>query len=244
MLSSAWDRGLGLRAASLAAIAALVTVIVIAATDEGGPWSVRLGMAAALAPIAGALGATGALGIAAGRGELRALAAIGVDPSRASFGAVLGGAAVGLAGAAAAASRYADLAALFPRPAAARVWMIEGGGLREATLGLAVDASGALSLGVPAASAQSGLPIATGPFAVATIAIAALACPAWVAAKGSGGAARRAIVGAAAIVAGIAAFQAVAAGRAPAAALLAAPAALIVDLLIGAAIVRYVERRA
>src|SRR3954462_6680515 len=91
-MPSAWDRLLARRAVVLAGIVALFTLLIIAATDEGAPFAQRLGMAAALAPIAGAVGALGALRLAKGRGELRALAALGADPVRAARGAIAGGA--------------------------------------------------------------------------------------------------------------------------------------------------------
>jgi len=126
-MSSAWDLRLALCAAALAGITALFTLLIIAATDEGAPFARRLGMAAALGPIAGAVGALGAIRIAAGRGELRALAAIGADPARAARGAILGAVLIAALGPALAASGLADLGGLFPRPAAAHVWIARDG---------------------------------------------------------------------------------------------------------------------
>src|SRR5262245_23971682 len=144
MMGTAYDRRTGARAAGIAAIAALVAALVLVATDEGGPWALRLGMLAALLPVAGTLGALGAIRVAAARGELRALAAIGVDPWRVSAGAVAGGASVGVLGPLAAALGVGDLAALFPRPVAARRWLVDGDGLRELALGVRVGARGVL----------------------------------------------------------------------------------------------------
>src|SRR4051794_3052746 len=95
---SAWDRKVARRAAAIAALVALLALAVVAATDEGAPWSQRVGMVAALLPIAGSIGAIAAIRIAERRGELCALAAIGVDPVRAVRGAVLGGVVLGLIG--------------------------------------------------------------------------------------------------------------------------------------------------
>src|SRR5438067_373060 len=71
---TAYDRRLAARAAGIAGLAEMVALLVIVATDEGGPWALRLGIAAALAPVAGTMGALGAMRIAEGRGEVRALA--------------------------------------------------------------------------------------------------------------------------------------------------------------------------
>ncbi len=229
---SPWDLCLARRAATVAAVTVLLTLLVVAATDAGGPWPVRLGMTAALAPLAGAIGALAAVRVAAGRGELRALAAVGAEPARAVLGAALGGSAVGLLGAMVAASGLADLGALFPAPAAARRWMVDAAGLHELTLGLRIGAHGELALEVPRA-VTSGLPAGATAFTLAALAGAALVCPAWLAVPG-GSAPRRATVGAVAVAAAIAAFQGVAAGRAPAFVLAAGPLVLAVDVLVAA----------
>jgi hypothetical protein len=239
-MPSAWDLRLALRAAGIAAIASLVTLLVVAATDAGGPWSSRLGMTAGLAPVAGALGALGAIRVAAGRGELRALAAIGAEPGRVVLGAAIGGAAVGLAGSLLGASGFADLAPLFPQPIAERAWIARDGGLCEAALGLCVDAGGMLSIAAAhPARAASAIPATARPLAALALGAAALSCPAWIAAPEAGPLARRTAVGAAAVAAAIVGFQAVAAGRAPPAVLGAAPLILVIDT----AIARYLARR-
>lgn len=232
---NAYDRSLARRAFAIGGVAAAVTLLVVAATDEGGPWAQRAGMTAAIAPIAGGLGALGAVRIAAARGELRALAAIGVERLHAVIGAVIGGAAVGLAGALVAASGRVDLAALFPRAPAARVWRVEGAGLAELTLGLRVGPGGAITLVEPSAQA-SGPPAGAAAFAAAALAIAAIACPLWIAVEAR--AWRRAVVAIAAAGAAIAAFQGVAAGRAPPHLLAVGPLLLVTD----AALARYRAR--
>jgi len=224
--AAAWDRSLGRRAATIGAVAIAVTLLVVAATDAGGPWSLRLGMTAALAPLCGALGTLAAARIAAGRGELVALAAVGADPRRAVLGAVLGGIGVGLLGPLAAGLGLADLDALFPRPGA-RAWVTDAAGLHETTLGLHIGLHGELALEAPRAMI-SGLPAGAMAFALAALAATALAGPAWLAAP-MGSPARRAGVGGAAAAMAIVAFQAVAAGRAPAFVLVAAPLVLLAD---------------
>ncbi|MFT3770887.1 MAG: hypothetical protein QM820_36170 [Minicystis sp.] len=235
--STAYDRRTGARAAGMTAIALAVAAIVIVATDEGGPWTLRLGMLAALSPVAGTLGTLGATRVAAARGELRALAATGVDPWRATAGAAAGGALLGLVGPLVAALGIGDLGALFPRPVAARRWIVDGDGLREIALGLRLGARGVLSLSAPLPGAAGALPAAAPLLAVGALAAAAIVCPVWVAAGGGSGW-RRAAVGVAAGVAAVAAFQAVAAGRLSAAALLVAPLVLLID----AAAARYRSR--
>jgi hypothetical protein len=214
----------------VAGVAVLLVLLVVAATDAGGPWSLRLGMTAALAPLAGAIGALAAVRLAAARGELRALAAVGAPPARAVMGAALGGSVVGLLGTLVAASGVADLGALFPAPAAARRWIVEGAGLHELTMGLRVGPHGALALEAPRA-ATAALPAGTTAFTVAAVAVAALLCPAWLAIPGAS-TARRLGVGTAAVGAAIVAFQAVAAGRAPAFALALGPLVLVLDAAI------------
>lgn len=228
---TAWDRALARRAAGIAGVAAVVSLLVVAATDGGGAWPLRLGMTSALAPLCGALGALAATRIAAARGELRALAAIGAEPGRAVLGAALGGSAVGLLGPVIAASGLANLASLFPQPAAVRTWVVEGNGLHEVTLGLHVGPHGSLALEAPRAVAAA-LPAGAGAFTLVALAMAALACPGWLAAVPSP-ASRRAAVGAAAVAMAIAAFQGVAAGRVPAVALVAGPGVLVVDAVLG-----------
>ncbi|APR78340.1 Hypothetical protein A7982_03687 [Minicystis rosea] len=235
--TTAYDLRTGARAAGIAVIALAVATIVTAATDEGGPWSLRLGMLAALSPLAGLLGTLGAMRVAAGRGELRALSAIGVDPWRAMAGAMAGGAVVGLVGPAGAALGIGDLAALFPRPAAARHWVVDGDGLRELTLGIRVGAHGILSLETPLPSAGSGLPPSAPALAIGALAVAAVVGPAWVVAAG-GSTRWRAVAGVVAVVAALASFQAVAAGRLSPVTLLTAPLVLLID----AAAARYRAR--
>jgi hypothetical protein len=242
---SAWDRRLALRAAALAGITALFTLLVIAATDEGAPLARRLGMASALGPIAGAVGALGAIRLAAGRGELRALAAIGVEPARAARGAIAGGVLLAAIGPALAASGVADLGGLFPRPEAAHVWVARDGGMTELTRGLRVERGGSITITRVAAApvAVAGLPASAAAFTVIALGIAAVGVPLWSAAAAAWGARSaeraRVAVGVIGLLFAIVAFQAVAAGRAPPLLLIVAPLILFLD---GAA-ARYRARR-
>jgi hypothetical protein len=217
------------RAAAVGGVALLVALLVVAATDAGGPWSSRLAMTAAISPLAGALGALAAVRIAASRGELRALSALGAEPGRAVLGAAIGGSVVGAAGVLVASSGLADLGALFPR-VEGRVWIPDGTGLFEPSLGLHILPGGALALDVPRAAAAS-LPRGAGPWALLALAAAALACPAWLV-EPTSAPARRAGVGAGVLVAAIVGFQGVAAGRLPAIVLVLAPLVLLTDTAI------------
>ncbi len=233
---SAWDRRVAQRAAAIAALVALVTLVVVAATDEGAPFARRAGMVAALLPVAGSLGAFAAIRIAEGRGELRALFAIGVDPVRACRGAVTGGVALALIGPLLAASGLADLEGLFPRPMVPRLWIADGAGMLERTQGLRLDPGGALTLVTPLGE-LAAQPHAPRLFTALSLALAALAGPAWIAAPRPPRA--RAIIVGLVVLTAIVAFQAVAAQRLPPIALLAAPLLLLID----AARARYLARR-
>jgi hypothetical protein len=239
---SAYDRSLARRAAAIGGVSTLVAGVVVAATDAGGPWAQRLGMTAALAPLCGAAGTLATVRIAAARGEILALAAVGAGPARALLGAVAGGSAVGLLGAIVAASGAADLGPLFPRPPAARIWVVEGGALHEITLGLRAGAHGELAIEAPRA-AVTGLPAGAAAFTILALAVAALACPAWIAALPGATPARRAVVGVTAILAAIVAFQGVAAARLPAIALVVAPLLLLGDAALAGAMLERRGRR-
>jgi hypothetical protein len=124
-----------------------------------------------------------------------------------------------------AASPFVDLASLFPRAATA-VWTIDAESARELTSGLCLLRDGSLTLDAPVSPSTARASM-TG-FAVAVIAMTALAAPAWIAAPAMS-LSRRACVGSGLLVVAIVAFQLVAADRAPAAVLLVAPLAMLAD---------------
>lgn len=235
-MSSAWDRRLGARAAAIGGVAGVFALLVMAATDDGASWARRAAMWGAIAPALGALGTIAAAQVAEARGELRALSALGVAPLRARAGAMAGGALLGFVGCGVAASGQADLGALFPRAAAARVWVAEGeAAMREVTLGARVGPGGALELVGRPAEARGGrlsegaLPGGARGAVIATLAAASIACPLWIAAARS----RRGtiVAGVFAVALLIVGFHAAAAGRAHPAWLLAAPLLLLADAL-------------
>ena len=221
-----------MRAAIIAAVTAVATLVILSTTDGGAPWSQRLAMWAALAPVAGAVGVQGAIRMAEARGELRALSAVGAAPARIVAGAVCGGIAVALIGACLAASGWADLEVLFPRPAVARLWAAEGDrGMREMTLGLRIAAGGAFSVTAPFAVEPAGsLSRETFAAAVAALVASAVILPAWAALEGPLW--RRALAFGVTIVALIVAFQVVAAGRISSAVLLLPPLLPLVELCV------------
>lgn len=226
-----WDRSLARRAALIAALGFVLIALIVITTDEGGPLVRRLGMIAALGPVAAGLGAFGAARVARDRGEIAALAAIGVDPRRAVAGAAVGAMAVAALGALVAIAGAADLSALFPRPSEPRVWIVEGDRLIERSLGIEVDASGSLTL-LPPAPNEAPLPRHARSFAALSILLLAIGCPLWAARFGVIPLLRRAAPAAIALALTLVAFQAVAAGRAPAWTLLVGSLVLLFSGLI------------
>jgi hypothetical protein len=236
-----FDRALARRAVAIGAVAAALTTVVVVTTDEGGSWARRIGMLAGLTPIAAGLGSFAASRIAAARGELRALAAVGVAPIRARRGAVLGGVLLGLAGPVVLSSRAADLDALFPRPPATRGMIVEGSTVRAPALGLVVGPGGDMRVDgaieqAPPPAARA-LPPGTGFSAALSLGIAAVGCPAL--ASSPGRARRLAVVGGLALLLSIVAFQAVAAGAVAPVFLVPAPLILLIDAVVA----RYREGR-
>jgi hypothetical protein len=222
-----FDKQLAARAAAVSGLAWLVAAVVVAATDEGQGWAPRAGLVAALAPIAGGIGAWTALGVAALRGEVRALAALGVPPARVSIGAACGGAAPALIGALLVAMPFVDLGALFPRPISSEGWERDGADLVARASGLRASPGGKLAF----ENIRSGFSLeafrpSREAVAVALVA-AAIALP--LATSAPRGVWRRALALGAALAVAIAVFQAVAAGRVSAAWLAFAPLALLVD---------------
>ncbi|HEY4119790.1 MAG TPA: hypothetical protein VGM56_18110, partial [Byssovorax sp.] len=111
-MTSSFDRRIAARAAGYAALAGALALLVVAATDPLSSWRQRIGLAGALLPAAGAVGAFVAITRARRLGEVRALGAVGVSAARVAAGAVVGGALVGLAAPAITASGVVDLGAL------------------------------------------------------------------------------------------------------------------------------------
>ncbi|MDI1449168.1 hypothetical protein [Polyangium sp. 6x1] len=232
MMLSAYDRNLARRAFGIAALVGAVVLLVVTATDEGGGFAQRAALCAALAPVAGGLGALAAARIARARGEARALEALGAEPSRVMRGAVLGGAIVAAIGPALVIAAVADLDPLFPRPAAPSVWIVEAdGGMRDAIRGTRLGPGGALEVAARAPEAPSGTPLGERRAAVG-IALVILAFAAPLGATREGGSSGRAAFAVLLVVAMIAAFQLAAAGRASAFVVCVPPLVLLAQALV------------
>lgn len=135
----AYDRSLLLRSFGIAVLASLLVLLVVVTTDEGAVFAKRLALWSALAPLAGALGTLGAASVARARGETRGLEALGVSPSRALLGAMLGGVVVGFVGVAIVFAGASDLEPLFPRPRESTTWVLDPeGGMKEITRGVSL----------------------------------------------------------------------------------------------------------
>ncbi len=190
-------------------------VVMLGTDDATSTVAGRFGRLAALVSLAGGGGAFIATEQARSRGEMRALGAAGVRPTKASLGAIVGGAAVGALGPVLALARGVDLTPLFPRVGATGTgWVRQGDTWLDATQGIVVRASGELSRVAPsAARALSEGPLPRGATAAA-LALASL---------------RRAIIAIAVAASAGAVFHLVAAGRMSSAMLLVPPALLLAD---------------
>lgn len=144
---SAYDRVLFRRALGIGALAFSVVLLIVVTTDGGAGFEKRVALCAALCPVSGALGTFGASQVARARGEARALAALGVHPSRALLGAVIGGALLGFVGTSVVVSGVAELAPLFPRPVEASIWEPDSAGaMVERRRGLVLRPGGELEV--------------------------------------------------------------------------------------------------
>lgn len=139
-----WDSRLFLRAVAVALAALVLAWLVTAVTDEGGvSWGERAGRALPLTPGCAAIGAWAALAPALARGEARALEALGRCPAQIGAGAVLGGAAAGIAAAVAiAALHVVDIRGYYPTAARASAWRWESDAFVDPLRGVRVDGAG------------------------------------------------------------------------------------------------------
>lgn len=228
---TSYDWVLFRRTAAIGSLLGILAVVVMVATDETtNTFAGRLGRFASVAPIVGAGAAYLAMQQAIARGEMRALAAAGAGPSRARLGLLVGGAAVGALGPILAMLPAVDLATLFPSAAsAASHWAMYAGAWYDARRGIAVQPTGELGFAGPLAASDFMLgppPRATTALALA---LAAVGCPLWSAARASG--ARRLLVAAAVTSGAFFVFHLVAAGRAAPTVLAVPPAVLLLDAL-------------
>jgi hypothetical protein len=227
---TAYDWLLVRRTVSLAlALAMLVFIVMLGTDDAASTFAGRVGRLAALVSLAGGGAAFIATEQARSRGEMRALAAAGVAPVKASLGAIVGGAIVGAAGPVLVFARGVDLTPLFPRVApSGKTWVAQDGAWLDAARGVVVRATGELaqvtSPAVREALVEGPIPrLAT---AVA-LCVAAVGLPLWATTRST--ALRRSAVAIGAAAASVALFHLVAAQRIAAAALVIPPALLVLD---------------
>jgi hypothetical protein len=176
----AFDRVLFRRSLALTVMAVVLALGVVLATDEAfSTWQMRVARMSAFAPALAGVGAGAALAHARARGELRALAALGVSPWRSGLGPMLVGWGVGLASIALLATPLAEASVLFPRVAQSQPWTWHDGLLVSAAHGVRVAADGHIELGAGSPASGAGF-AASGALAVLAVGPLAAATPAWV----------------------------------------------------------------
>lgn len=214
-----YDRQMARRSLGLAMLAFAVGFLLSVATDEGHlTWSVKLGRALPVAPVAGAAGAWLSRLRGGARHEDVALAALGRAPWQMCAAAALGGASVALLAALAIALLPSvDMSGFFPALPRASTYRFEDGGFVDAAHGVMVHLDG--SLGTLAA--RPDLAPAT-PWPAGARAVASLTTLVAGVALGLAGARvdrrtwrRLGLLVAGGLTASVMAFQAAAAGRIP-----------------------------
>ena len=227
---TSFDRQLARRALALGVGLVLVLAIIVYATDEQSQaLASRLGRLASVVAIAGGLGAFLAAEQARARGELRALAALGIAPGRASLGAAAGGAIVALLGPILVLSGWADTGPLFPR--------LEAGGgtfqalgpatVLEISRGVLLEASGALSAAQAAGGVAPTALVAPRVATAVALLVTGVAVAWWAVLPRRP--LRRIVVVVLAALWSVVLFHLVAAGRAPAFVLPLSPLVLVAD---------------
>src|SRR5512140_1295154 len=144
---SSWDARALRRAFGVGALMVALAWLVTAATDEGNvAWAARLGRALPTTPICAAIGAWIAIAPARGRGELRALAALGRSPWQNARAAALGGAMVAaIAGLSVMTSSWVDVEGFYPAIGGSADVRFEGGVFVDHDSGWQIAADGALA---------------------------------------------------------------------------------------------------
>lgn len=226
MLSrSAYVRALAARA-SLGVVVALVVVFALsAATDEGGLSTlVRVGRVVPLVPACAALSSFVVLRGARERGEIRALAALGLAPKALALVVAASACAVPLVVGAGLGGGLLDVAGFFPSPPEAPALHVVGEAFVATELGVSIAPDGTL-----AASPRDGAPDGTSPrgrapahggasaglaTAIASLAFALAAALSGSGASGEGRASGRHAVALAGAAALVFSYQLVASGRA------------------------------
>jgi hypothetical protein len=148
---TAFDRRMFLRMLMVTGVLWVAAFATVVLTDEpGSTTAMRLARMGALTPGLSAVAALLSLEQARDRGELRALAALGVSPWRAALGATLAGWLLGAIAVLLVASVWADPAALFPALPEPSGWRPDGMRLVDPLRGVAASSDGTLVLSPPA----------------------------------------------------------------------------------------------
>lgn len=174
------DRVLSFRTLLLGVALLAATALILALTDEpGSGLGARSARMSVLAPVSAALAVYLAVAQMQRRGELTALAALGVDRARATAGAVVGGWLLSAVAVAVMASSLSDPAALFPAPSRGAEFVVVNAELVESSKGVRIDRSGLMRFQAPQPRPDAPLPPRSG----ALLAIASLgaAAPVWAA---------------------------------------------------------------
>ncbi len=178
----AFDQILLRRSLALTVLAVVLAFGVVVGTDEAfSTWQMRVARMSAFAPALAGVGAGAALAQARARGELRALAALGVSPWRLGLGPMLVGWGVGVVSVGLLSSPLADAAVLFPRVAQSQPWTWHEGLLVNVAHGVQVAGDGHLDVGLGTGMSGAGF-AAGGAVAVLAVGPLAAATPAWVSA--------------------------------------------------------------
>jgi len=155
----AFDRLLWRRCLGLACLLALMVAGVAAATDEpGSTLGARLSRLAAFLPAVGVIAQALVLAQCRERGELGALAALGVSPPRQVLGAIAAGLTLGGAAVALVLLPHSDVRSLFPVVNGGSSFVAVGDALRDPVSGIVFSPDGSLAFGAatePALSASA-----------------------------------------------------------------------------------------
>ncbi len=172
----------------VAALTVAVGVLVVLTDEPGSTARMRVARVCALSPLVVAVAIWSVLAQANARGELRALAALGVRPGMARLGALVASWAVLLLVLGTLLSLpEGALLALFPRAASSIQWSLDaGGGWHASSHAITAFADGSIRLGALATDHKAGAPdfraavaAAFGPVAIAIPFWAAQPMPTW-----------------------------------------------------------------
>lgn len=153
---SPFDGWLFWRTLGAATLALAAATLIAVATDESAITAgMRLARAAALVPVAAAIGALSVVAHAKARGETRAVSGLGVSPWRAVGGARAAALVFGLLTPLFLLLPSSDARSLFPTAHAPAQWAVAEGSALDRADGVTISADGSISL-VPAAVPPSG----------------------------------------------------------------------------------------